>query len=56
MKNEIKWVIYLIALGMSLVAYAHSTFATKSIIELIYDKLKVIDARVYDIHNKIGAD
>jgi bacteriorhodopsin len=29
MKNEIKYALYLIALGFSLVAYAHLNFATK---------------------------
>ena len=50
MRSELKWMIHLVGLGMGLVAYAHTTFATKSIIELIYSKLNVIDARVYEIH------
>lgn len=53
MRAELKWFIYIIGLGMSLVAYAHFTFATKSMIDLIYDKLKTIDQRVYDMHNSI---
>lgn len=50
MRQEIKWGIYLVSLGMSLVAYAHMTFATKGITELLYERLKVIDERVYEIH------
>lgn len=46
MKNEIKYAVYMIALGMSLVVYAHATFATKSTVE-------VMDARIYEIWKEI---
>jgi hypothetical protein len=42
MRNEIKYAIYCIGLGMTLIAYAHSQFATKSTVELM-------DQRIYDI-------
>lgn len=42
MKNEIKWALYCVGLGMTLIAYAHSQFATKSTVE-------VMDQRIYDI-------
>jgi len=42
MKNEIKYALYMLGLGMTLVAYAHSQFATKSTVE-------VMDQRIYDI-------
>jgi len=53
MRNEIKYVLYLVGLGASLVAYAHVTFATKSEVENIRDILRTIDQRVYDIHTEI---
>jgi len=42
MKNELKYALYMLGLGMTLVAYAHSQFATKSTVE-------VMDQRIYDI-------
>jgi len=53
MKNELKYVLYLITLGASLVSYAHFTFATKYEVRNIREILKTIDQRVYDIHLEI---
>jgi bacteriorhodopsin len=41
-KDEIKYALYLLGLGVTLVAYAHATFATKSTVEKM-------DDRVYEI-------
>ena len=49
MKN-IKMALYFVGLGMSLVAYAHFTFATKSDVSYLVDTVKTIDGRVYDMH------
>lgn len=49
MKNEIKWVLYLIGLGMALVAYGHSQFATKSEMVDVKTKVETMDARIYEI-------
>ena len=53
MKNEIKYVLYLIGLGMSLVMYAHTEFSTKREVEGLRSVIDRIDQRVYDIHAKI---
>ncbi len=55
MKNEIKYAFYLLGLGMTLIAYAHATFATKHQVDSNSDYLKRIDDRVYKImqHHKI---
>jgi bacteriorhodopsin len=45
-KEDLKWAFYLIALGASLVAYAHATFATKSTVERM-------DERIYEIWQKV---
>lgn len=51
MKHEdVKYMFFLIGLGVVLVTYAHSTFATKERAKNIAEVLKIIDARVYDIH------
>jgi hypothetical protein len=50
MRQELKYVLYLVGLGASLIAYAHSTFATKDSIKTIAERVKTIDDRVYDIH------
>lgn len=42
MKEEIKYVLYLVSLGAALVAYAHSTFATKDYVQLIHEDVKEI--------------
>jgi hypothetical protein len=48
MKRELNWMITVLGLGFSLVAYAHMTFMTKEVGHLILDELKVIKSRVYD--------
>lgn len=56
MNQEIRYTLYLLGLGMALVAYAHANFTTVSItdrifvsIERIYQKLEKIDQRLYEI-------
>lgn len=58
MRNDFKWIIYLIALGITLTAYAHNNFATKGEMSRIRDNfkediieiktmLKTVDGRVF---------
>ena len=42
MRDEIRYAVYMIALGASLVVYAHANFASKSTVEKM-------DDRIYDI-------
>lgn len=42
MNEIIKYTISMIALGAALVAYAHSTFTTKELTNLIYEDVKYI--------------
>jgi hypothetical protein len=46
MKNEIKWAIYCIGLGVSLVGYAHFNFATKTRILIIEEDFKQLSHEV----------
>ena len=57
MRKDIKWVIYLIGLGASLVVFAENKFVTKDMMGLIMDKLvsiethvKTLDKRIYDLN------
>lgn len=52
MKNEIKYAIYMIGIGMSLVLYAHTEFSTKREVETLKSIIERIDQRVYDIHSR----
>jgi hypothetical protein len=58
MENKLKSTVKLIALGLglafTLIGYADNKFATKSMLQLVFDKLQVIDARVYDIHKSLN--
>lgn len=49
MKNEIKYAIYMLGLGATLLAYAHANFATKSVVEANTDRIIEMDKRIYDI-------
>jgi len=53
MKEQIKWAIYLIAVGFSLLAYAHLTFATKDGVLSNTQTLMRIDQRVWEIYKKV---
>jgi hypothetical protein len=53
MKNEIRYTLYVLGLGASLVAYAHSQFATKTRVERIEDAVKRVDERVYEIWKEV---
>ena len=46
MKDEIKYAIYMIVLGASLVVYAHANFASKSTVEKM-------DERIYEIWKEV---
>lgn len=46
MKDEIKYALLILGLGMSLVVYAHNTFATKTVVE-------TMDARIYEIWKEV---
>jgi len=50
MKSEIRYALFILALGVSLTVYAHQTFATKSEVMDIKGTLKTIDNRIYDLH------
>ena len=45
-KEEIKYVLFAIALGMTLTGYAHMTFATKELTQLIMDRLVSIESKL----------
>ena len=49
MKTDIKFAVYLIALGASLVVYAHATFTTKDVATDIKDDVKEIRQDVKEI-------
>ena len=49
MYDRIKFTIFAIALGGTLVSYAHNTFATKDIAQLILDRLDRIENKI-DTH------
>jgi hypothetical protein len=49
MKNEIKYFIYILSLGISLVAYAHATFTTKDDSKSIHEDIRIIQADVKQI-------
>lgn len=51
-RSEIKYGLYIIALGISLTVYAHQNFATKEEVKDLKQVLNKIDQRVYDIHTK----
>ena len=55
LKEMIKIVTLVTGLGVTLVTYADNKFATKSMLELVFEKLQVIDARVYDIHKTLNS-
>ncbi len=46
MRNEIKFIIYIAALGGSIVAYAHANFMPKTISELIFKSLERIENKI----------
>jgi hypothetical protein len=46
MRDEVKYIVGMIVLGASLVAYAHANFASKSTVE-------TMDARIYEIWKEI---
>jgi bacteriorhodopsin len=53
MRSEIKWVLYLVGLGMSLVAYAHFTFATKPEVKEVKNTIERMDNRIYEIWKEV---
>ena len=53
MNHEIKYVLYLLGLGASLVAYAHSAFSTKEEVRTVKDTVQKMDERVYEIWKEV---
>lgn len=53
MKNEIKYALYLVGLGVSLIAYAHATFSTKETTKTIKDDATAIREDIREIRNDI---
>ena len=51
-REEFRFGVWLIGLGIALIAYAHATFATKDEMRTVKDVLKTLDQRVYDIHKR----
>lgn len=55
MSNErVLYIIGLIGVGATLVMYAHATFVTKEVSEIIREDVQYIKTRVDSIHNKLG--
>jgi len=53
MRNQIKYTLYLICLGASLIAYAHSTFSTKDTVNTLHQDVREIRQDVKYIREKI---
>lgn len=62
-KNEIRWIVFIFVLGISLTVYAHKTFVTKDEVntmksttvrelDSIKSILRTIDERIYEIHSR----
>ena len=49
MKQEMRYALALIGLGAGLVAYAHTTFATKGEVDSVSKMVYRIDKRVYEL-------
>jgi len=56
MNRQLESAIKLIALGLvigfSLIGYADNKFATKSLVERLFDKIDIMDKRIYEIHKR----
>jgi bacteriorhodopsin len=53
MKDQIKYAIYLICLGASLVAYAHTMFTTKERVNTLHEDVREIRQDVKFIREKL---
>jgi hypothetical protein len=53
MRGEVKYVLYLIGLGMGLVAYAHSQFSTKAELQTVKTTVEKMDERIYQIWKEV---
>ena len=49
MNKELRALIYWMGLGMSLIAYAHTTFATKERVKTMHEDIRIIQADVKTI-------
>jgi hypothetical protein len=47
--KDAKQIFYWIGLGMSLIIYAHATFATKDEVRTIHDDVKIIQSDVKEL-------
>jgi hypothetical protein len=52
-KEQIKYTLYLICLGASLIAYAHSTFATKDRVNTLHEDVREIRQDVKFIRERL---
>ena len=50
MSNEIKFTLYILGLGVSIMAYAHGVFAEKSSIKELSNKIDRIDQRIFEMY------
>lgn len=53
MRDEIKYAIYMLALGASLVVYAHANFSTKEETSSVKSTVEKMDERVYEIWKEV---
>jgi hypothetical protein len=53
MRDELKFVLYCVALGMTLIAYAHANFASKDILILIFSKLQTIESKILSLEEHL---
>jgi hypothetical protein len=46
MRGEIKYFVFALGLGGTMIAYAHSNFATKDVTRIILDRLVSIESKL----------
>lgn len=56
MREEIKWFLYAVVLGTSLISYAHQNFASKDVLSLILDRITTINERLNSIEVHLRND
>ena len=54
MKQEIRWVVFLVGLGMSLVAYANANFVSRDVMYLVLEDIRYMKVKIDNIHDKIN--
>ena len=53
MKQEIKWFVFVLGLGMSLIAYANANFITRDYMELVLEDIRYMKSKIDRIHDKV---